>query len=166
VHRPPARASGTGVDTGAGSGAGAAADTGAAAVEFALVLPVLMMFLLGIVQYGIGLFQYQAFNSAIADTSRLVATGLVSCAGLNTTLDGLVGDNGLDPADVSAVTVQWFKPDGSAAPIAERLGLARVTATYQPIDIGIPFLPFPSSFQRSQTVTVQDIATQALSGCP
>jgi TadE-like protein len=141
-------------------------DAGAAAVEFALVLPLLMMFLFGIIQYGMGLYQYQAFSSAVGDASRLVATGVVSCAGLDSTLDDLAQGSGLDPAKVSAVTVVWLKPDGSPAPIAQRLGLAQVSATYQPFDLGVPFVPFPDTFTGQRTVTVQDIASSALTGCP
>ena len=54
---------------------GPSSDRGAAAVEFALVLPVLMLFLFGIIQYGYGLLQLQAFNSALSDASRTSLRG-------------------------------------------------------------------------------------------
>jgi len=140
-------------------------DAGAAAVEFALLLPLLMMFLFGVIQYGYGLFQLQIFNSTVADASRVLATGIGSCPGFTAVVTDLAGTDGLDPRAVSHVTVHWLDPDGHPLPQAQRLGFARVTASYQPFRIGLPFLPFPAEFTRSRTVTVQDIGQPGLPGC-
>jgi hypothetical protein len=134
-------------------------DAAAAAVEFALLLPVLMMFLFGIIQYGYGLFQLQQFTSTLNDASRLAATGITDCGLFKGSLQDLAGKNGLNANDVSAVNVQWLNAAGSPAPggVPTRLGLAKVTATFTPFKIGIPFLPFPDTISRSQTVMIQDI---------
>ncbi len=139
------------------------AENGAVAVEFALVLPLLMMFLFGVIQYGYGLFQLQSFTSAVGDSARVLATGIDSCTGYASAVRGLVQGDGLDPADVGTVDVQWINSDGSA--LAQRLGYARVTVSYTPFKIGLPFIPFPSRFTRSQTVMVQDIGLPSLPGC-
>ena len=49
-------------DRSAGPSRARSSDRGAAAVEFALVLPLLVLFLFGIIQYGYGLAQLQAFD--------------------------------------------------------------------------------------------------------
>jgi hypothetical protein len=132
-------------------------------VEFALVLPLLMLFLFGIVQYGYGLFQLQAFSSAVADASRLAATGITDCSSFASSLSTLAGDNGLDSTLVTNVKVEWVNSGGANR--AERLGLAKISASYTPFKIGVPLVPFPSEFTRSQTVLVSDIGDSALSGC-
>jgi hypothetical protein len=142
---------------------GTGADTGAVAVEFALLLPLLMMFLFGIIQYGYGLFQLQTFNSTVSDSARSLATGITSCPSFNSTLDSLVSGNGLDPADVSDVRVQWVNSDGSTLP--QRLGYAKLTVSYKPFKIGIPFVPFPNEFTETRTVAIQDIGNSSLTGC-
>jgi TadE-like protein len=138
-------------------------DSGAAAVEFALLLPLLMLFLFGIIQYGYGLFELQAFKSTMADASRLAATGIESCPAFDTVMNTLADNNGLDPGLVTNIHVQWLNSDG--ADRAERLGLAKITASYTPFKIGVPFIPFPSQFTQSQTVLVSDIGDSAVTGC-
>jgi Flp pilus assembly protein TadG len=139
-------------------------DVGAAAVEFALLLPLLMMFLFGIIQYGYGLFQLQQFSSTMGDASRLAATGITSCNAFKSTLGTIADDNGLDGGDVSSLRIQWLTANGDVTNVAQRLGLAKITASYRPFKIGIPFVPFPDTITRSQTVTIQDIGTAALPG--
>ena len=139
------------------------ADSGAVAVEFALLLPLLMLFLFGIIQYGYGLFQLQTFNSTVSDSAQSLATGITSCSGFDDTLNKLVTGNGLDPAAISNVKVQWLNQDGSTLP--NRLGYAELTASYAPFKIGIPFIPFPDQFTRTRIVAVQDIGNSTLAGC-
>ncbi len=45
-------------------------DDGAALVEFALVMPVLALFLFGLVEFGINLNDYQSIRQAVRDTAR------------------------------------------------------------------------------------------------
>jgi hypothetical protein len=141
-------------------------ERGASAVEFALVMPILVLFLFGIIQYGYGLFQLQSFNAALGDASRLAATGITSCSAFDNTLKGLLENNGLDKDDlVGVVHVQWQTDSGTPSGIAARLGYARVTATYRMFRIGVPGIPFPSQVTRSQTVVVQDIGALGLGNC-
>ena len=136
-------------------------DRGAVAVEFALLLPLLAMFLFGIMQYGYGLFQYQAFTSAMSDASHRVAMGVSSCTYLNNAVNSAVTDNGLDAGAVSGVKVKWLATSGvgtlvpSVMPL--RSGTAEVTATFRPLNIGIPLVPFPSQFTRTQPVVISNV---------
>ena len=50
-------------------------EDGAVALEFALILPVLLLFLFGVIQYGYGLFQLQSFSAALNEASRTASTG-------------------------------------------------------------------------------------------
>lgn len=140
-------------------------ERGASAVEFALVLPLLMLFLFGIIQYGYGLFQLQSFNAALGDASRLASTGILNCGTFNTTWRQLAGDNGLPTANLGDIDVEWLTAAGGASSVADRAGLARVTASYEPFRIGLPGVPFPERVTRTRTVVVQDIGDTGLSGC-
>ena len=55
-------------------------ETGAAAVEFALVLPLLFVLLFGIIEFGFGLFQLQAAQATVREAARGVALGVDDCA--------------------------------------------------------------------------------------
>ncbi len=141
-------------------------ETGAVAVEFALVLPILMLFLFGVIQYGYGLFQLQSFGAALNEASRSAATGVDDCAAFDQLLGSAVSENGLSPGDVAGAKLEWLAADGSVAQTPQRvLGQVRVTATYQPFDLGIPLIPFPETITRSSTTTVQSVLSSGLTGC-
>jgi Flp pilus assembly pilin Flp len=142
-------------------------ERGAAAVEFALLLPLLMLFLFGIIQYGYGLFQLQAFNSSLGDATQVAADGVTNCSLFPNVLKDLADGNGLDPADVSDVHVIWQKADGTASTSGPvQLGRVEVSATFTPFKIGLPFVPFPDTITRKQTANVQDVGQNPLTGAP
>jgi Flp pilus assembly protein TadG len=139
-------------------------DAGATAVEFALVLPVLLLFLFGVIQYGYGLYQLQTFSTVLTDATRLAATGINDCGTFSGLLSNLADEDGL-AGPISSIKVDWLTAAGAATDKADRLGLAQVTASYEPFDLGLPFLPFPSEVTRTQRVPIQDIGNPSLLGC-
>jgi Flp pilus assembly protein TadG len=141
-------------------------ERGAAAVEFALLLPLLMLFLFGIIQYGYGLFQLQAFNSSLGDATQVAADGVTDCGLFPNVLKDLADGNGLNPTDVTDVHVNWQKPDGTSSTTPVQLGRVEVTATFTPFKIGLPFVPFPDTITRSQTANVQDVGHSTTTGLP
>jgi hypothetical protein len=140
-------------------------DSGAVAVEFALLLPLLMMFLFGIIQYGYGLFQLQAVTAAVGEATQKATTGISACPVFTDTVKNLVEGNGLNEGDIKAVNVEWLSAAGTHSDFPDPLGLVKVTVTYAPFKIGIPFVPFPDTITRSQTGTVQNIINLDLRGC-
>ncbi len=138
-------------------------DAGASAVEFALVVPLLLLILLGVIQYGVGLYQVQVFTSLVSDAAKNAATGISSCSAFTSTVRSMADGSGVDGASVS-VRVSWLAQDPSNAYIpsgsATRLGLAKVTATFTPFQLAVPFVPFPSQITRTQSAPVQDLGTQ------
>ncbi len=139
-----------------------ARDSGASAVEFALVMPLLLMILLGVIQYGFGLYQLQSFTSVVNDASKMAGTGINACGTFRSQVRAMAGDNGIDPASITAINVSWLSQNPvshtyAATATAERMGMARVTATFTPFHIGVPFVPFPAQITRTQTAPVQDL---------
>jgi hypothetical protein len=135
------------------------------------VLPLLTLFLLGIIQYGFGLFQLQSFTSSLTGAATLAGTGVESCAQLDTRLRSLVDGAGaaLDADDVGDdIRLEWLAPSGSTLTTSgapERLQFAKVTASFKPFRIGAPLIPFPEEITRSSTVQVQNILASTLRGC-
>jgi hypothetical protein len=141
-------------------------ENGAVAVEFALVLPLLMLFLFGVVQYGYGLFQLQSFSAALAETGRDVSTGVADCPAFDERLGSAISGTGLSPGDVEGARLEWLDSDGAVTQTPQRiLGQVRITASYRPFDLGIPLIPFPDTITRSSTTTVQGVLSSGLTGC-
>jgi len=141
-------------------------EDGAVALEFALVLPLLMLFLFGVIQYGYGLFQLQSFSAALNEASRSASTGIADCTAFSTLLGSAVSRTGLSPGDVANAKLEWLGADSAVTPTPQRiLGQVRITATYKPFDLGIPLVPFPDTITRSSTTTVQSVLSSGLTGC-
>jgi hypothetical protein len=92
----------------------------------------------------------------------MAGTGIDACSTFSSQVHTMAGDNGIDPASITAINVSWLSQDPvshvfSTATSASRMGLARVTATFQPFHLGAPLIPFPSTITRTQTAPVQDL---------
>lgn len=72
---------------------GAAAEHGAAAVEFALLIPLLLLVLCGIFDFGNLYFQMDLVNEAARQAARLAAVNLESSAAINTAIQQSYGTN-------------------------------------------------------------------------
>lgn len=87
---------------------------GASLVEFALIVPLLAMFLFGIVQFGLAFDQKQSINSAAREGARTAAipdatvTYTAVEARVNDSFDSLSADT------VDSVTVEIIEPSTSA----------------------------------------------------
>lgn len=144
-----------------------AGERGAALVEFALVIPILSMFLFGIVQFGIAYDKQQSVNSAAREGARLAAldsSSLVDIATRAVQAYSASASPGADPVVTvydAAGTVAGvrsasgaYTPSGTASTDPLRMPCGRPAAsTYArvvvstPYDITIPFL-------RVQRVTI------------
>jgi len=92
---------------------------GQSLVEFALILPILMFIVFGIVDFGLGIRSYVSLTNATREGARFASVGNVAgsfpadCNGsTNTTVVGrvCVAIEGMDLSDVTGVTVTY--PDG------------------------------------------------------
>lgn len=77
-------------------------DSGAAAAEFALLLPVLLLLFFGIVQYGLMFFTYNNMNNAAREGARALAVGDVDAAGAKSRAEGFLLDWTVPHATVQA----------------------------------------------------------------
>lgn len=85
-------------------------EQGAAAVEMALVMPLLFMLLFGIVVFGIHLFRLQSMESAVREGGRLAAIG----AAADVITERVFDEQQIVPA-MTDLTVTMVKTVGGAA---------------------------------------------------
>jgi len=83
-------------------------ESGASAVEFALVLPVLMMILFGIIEFGIALYQQSILTNASREGARLgivQSVPAITTGQINATIDTYLTGAGITPGNVSRTIV-------------------------------------------------------------
>ncbi len=103
-------------------------DSGAAAVEFALVSVLLLTLIFGIIQYGYFFFQSTAAESAAREGAREAAVGINNCA----TWKQVVRDRSGAAAYVNV----------TSSPAATRGTVITVNLTWRRQNFGFPFVPF------------------------
>ena len=144
-------------------------DRGAAAVEFALVLPLLFVILFGVVEYGYNLFQMQAAQATIREAARTVALGIDDCGDVNAIILRAARNNGLglsDEALTTGTSLRIEAPPGSeTVPVApERGDTAVMKLTYDPT-LDFPLVPFPDRITREAGVVVEDVGRLQQRAC-
>lgn len=103
-------------------------ERGAAVVEFALILPVLVLFVFGIVEFGRAYSARIELTAAVREGARAVALGAGNADAQNATKDGAPG------LDRDRMTVT-----PSSCTVTPTPSNATVTATY-PFEYTIPLL--------------------------
>lgn len=83
-------------------------ESGASAVEFALLLPVLMMILFGIIEFGLALYRQSILTNASREGARLgivQSVPAITNGQINTAIDNYLTPAGITPGDVSRTIV-------------------------------------------------------------
>lgn len=147
------------------------------AVEFALILPILLVIILGIIELGRWLFIYIAVTSSSREGARYGSAtnyggGLPryqDCGGIRAAARDVGILIGIDDSDI----VIWYDhgdggnigtcPIGGIGPSDVELGdrvVVEVTGKYSPV-VPIPFVPLPEEFDivsRTARTIIKDIA--------
>jgi len=120
-------------------------DHGASAVEFALVLPILVILVVGIVEMGLAFNRQQSFHAASREAARLVAVGYDLTPELRATV--LSQTRSVDTSDVN---VDVDGCEGTGEPddlVTVSVYLGRNLDRYA---IRIPFIPTANPDFRSE----------------
>jgi Flp pilus assembly protein TadG len=117
-------------------------DRGAVAVEFALVAPILLLLVFGIIQYGLYFWAAQGGASAAREAARRAAVGdMTSCADFRTHVRDRIDDLG-SGGGAATVTRTYANGPGNTAAAVEVGDVVTVRVTFNTIDLQIPLLPF------------------------
>lgn len=131
-------------------------ERGAAAVEFAMVLPILLLIMFGLIQYGWLFYQVQETSFAVREGARVAAVGSQNCDGVKALVVSRIPSAATTP-DVSVSFTETSAPSGLS--IGDQI---TVTATVATTDFNFPFVPFPGSAatitQTAQTRTENVVA--------
>jgi Flp pilus assembly protein TadG len=125
-------------------------ERGASAVEFALVMPFLLVLVFGLIQYGLYFWAMQGGADAARHAARLSAVGNPSAC---TAFRAEVGDQVTRFADETPeITRTYSNAEGNTATAVEVGDRVEVTLTFNSIDLNFPFVPFMDDGQVSETV--------------
>ena len=128
---------------------------GAAAVEFALVVPILLLLVFGIVDLGLMVNRDTMVNNASRDGVRAASLGATRAQ-----VESVVATNLGVPATEVVTTVTCTKPDGVTCTSydgqAVSGGTAVVTVTYEHALVSpIPFLSDEVTLQRTSRMRIE-----------
>lgn len=118
-----------------GLGPGSPGFDGQSLVEFALVLPVLLLLFMGILDFGRAVFAYNSLSNAAREGARVAIVDQTVVVGVPvgaTEAANQATGLGLDASDVNDVQVSYLLPDLSGACTSRALGcVAEVTVNYE-----------------------------------
>jgi Flp pilus assembly protein TadG len=120
-------------------------DRGAVAVEFVLVLPVFLLLIFGLIQYGWYFFQVQNGAFAVREAARQAAVGSLDTAGLQAWVPGRV--TGADPASITTEVCFTDTDSSDDLTVGDQIS---VSVDYLAQDFGFPFVPFPDGGRVTQ----------------
>jgi Flp pilus assembly protein TadG len=136
---------------------------GAAAVEFALVLPVLLLVLFGAIQYGVYFWSMQGGSSAVRQGAREAAVGnFDSCSEFRSYVKDRIGSTS---SDVSGATIKRTYQTAAGASVGAgnvaEGNVVTVTVEFKSYDFNLPFLPFINDgvVTESADSRVEDVDT-------
>lgn len=150
-------------------------ESGASAVEFALVLPILMLLLFGIIQYGLHFFAKQSAVSAVREAARRTAVGDLVACGSNPTsttppavasFRRFVYDQVNLGTDNMTIT-RSFKDatTGSARTPGQAADIMTVTVKFDAFDLGLIPLPGDGTISSSVQSRVENVNSPGPAAC-
>ena len=111
-------------------------DQGVAAVEFALILPVLALILFGVLEFGRVWSQYQVFQGAAREGARCAAVASTSDCVVQDEIDQAAAPYGPDTNATVQLVGGGSRPDGCTD---ADTGKDVQVFWAQPLDVNIPF---------------------------
>ena len=135
-------------------------ESGAAAVEFALVVVLLLALLFGVIQYGMYFYSAQTGSSAAREAARRVTVG--DCPAQSDLNQFVLNRLGGAASATPTVTRVYTKNNGtttSAPAEAEVGGTVKLTVSFASHNFHFPFVPFLSdaTIVREVDARMEDI---------
>lgn len=128
-------------------------DDGAAAVEFALVVPFLILLTFGLIQYGFYFWAKQGGSDIARTAARMAAVGApASCVDFRSDVVGLI--DGFGAAQGAGTITRTYRngPGNTDESLVEVGDVVTISVTFESIDLGMPIIPFVDGGRVSETV--------------
>jgi Flp pilus assembly protein TadG len=123
-------------------------ESGASAVEFALVLPLLLLIVFGTVEFGLAYNRQQAFHAAAREGARLVAVGYALDEVRASVVSVAAG--AVRAEDVAVNVVSGCTGDESAGPDLVTVAVELDSSAAGRYQLRIPFIPVSEPTFRSE----------------
>ena len=123
-------------------------EKGAAALEFALVMPLLLLLVFALIQYGVYFWAYQGGSDAARMAARSAAVGAYpqSCSDFRKQVSDAIGKMATNSPTITRV---YTKTDSTKG--VQPGDLVTVTVEYNTMNLHFPFLPFIQDGYVKQT---------------
>ena len=117
-------------------------ERGSSAVEFALVVPVLLLIAFGLIQYGLYFWAMQGGSDLARSAARLSAVGdPARCTDFRSRVSGEIS-HFQGARGVPTVQRTYSKGPGNTGTGVEVGDVVTVTISFKSIDLGMPLIPF------------------------
>ena len=127
---------------------GRPSDRGAAVVEFALIVPILLLLVFGLIQYGMYFWAMQGGSDIARSAARMSAAGdPASCASFRDRVEEQIDD--LTGTSSTATVVRTY--DKASGPTVNIGDTVTVEVSFESFDLQLPFLPFVDDGRVSST---------------
>ena len=114
-------------------------DRGQSLVEFALILPILVLLLMGVFDFGRAIYAFNTVSNAAREGARTAIVDQSSVAGVPAAATEAANHAtalGLDPSDLANVDVQYLMPDLTPGCLSLDIGcVAQVRVQYKFVPI-------------------------------
>lgn len=146
-----------------------AGERGAAAVEFALIVPILLLLAFGTIQYSFYFFAKQGGADIARHAARLSAVGNpATCSGFQTAVRQRVTEfSGAADPQAAVVSRSYAKGPGNSASTTEVGDIVTVTVQFTSHDMDIPMIPFIEDGLVRETAEARvDYVPEEPESCP
>lgn len=142
--------------------------SGAASVEFALVMLPFLLIIFGLIQYGLYFYSVQTGGHMTATAGRQISVG--NCSNINTLTtyinDGIGAARDRSASAPWSVTRTYYHNNAVVSQAAAQQGdKVNLTVEYASINMHFPLLPFISDAKITRTVEVR-LEDTTDGGCP
>jgi len=139
-------------------------ESGASAVELALILPFLVLLLFGTMQYGFYFWARSSASAAAREGARQSSVGdFASCSALQSFVTGQVG--AARAGNTVTTTRSFTKGAGNTAPTTQVGDSMTITVTFSSLDVGLIPLPASGLVTVSAGSRVENVATVPPGSC-
>jgi Flp pilus assembly protein TadG len=126
-------------------------EDGAAAVEFAIIVPLVLVILFGLIQYGFYFGAMQSGSAAAREAARRAAVGAPTAC---TTFRSEVSAN-IDGFETGGVSIKRDFADANSNAKVDVGEDVTVTVSFKSYDLNMPFVPFINDGRVTQKATAR-----------